>query len=87
MAKKAMPKEEKFEALLARLEEIVRRLESGDLELEESLAAFEEGVALSRSLNQRLEAAQSKVELLLKDGSGNLIPTPFDQSADEPDGN
>lgn len=77
MAKKTAKKEERFEVLLARLEELVTKLEDGDLELEEALAAFEQGVALSRQLNQRLTQAQEKVELLLKNSRGELETSPL----------
>ena len=69
--------EKKFEAALARLEDIVTQLETGDLALEQSLKLFEEGVKLSRICNTRLEEAERKVEILLKDRSGNLKATPF----------
>ncbi len=68
---------EKFETLLGRLEEIVGKLEEGDLDLEEALAAFEEGVGLSRKLNNVLTEAREKIELLVKDDRGELISEPF----------
>jgi len=78
MAKrKAAAQEPSFEAALARLEEIVRELEEADLPLERSLAVFEEGVRLSRLLHQRLNEAERKVEILLKDESGGKVPVPF----------
>ncbi len=79
MAKKKTPiKEERFEALLKRLEEIVDRLESDELDLEAALAAFEEGVGLSRELNERLNKAEERVELLLKNAAGELEAAPFE---------
>lgn len=54
-----------FEAGIQRLSEIVTALEKGDLPLEESLALFEEGVRLSRASQERLDAAQKRVEELL----------------------
>jgi exodeoxyribonuclease VII small subunit len=66
-----------FETALARLEEIVHELEEADLPLERSLAVFEEGVRLSRLLHQRLNEAERKVEILLKDESGGKVPVPF----------
>lgn len=54
-----------FEQILSRLTEVVERLESGDLPLEESLAVFEEGIELSRLGSTRLDAAEAKVEELL----------------------
>jgi len=71
--------EKKFETSMARLEEIVQKLEQGDLPLEQSLKLFEEGIRLSRICNARLEEAERKVEILLKDKSGNMIAKPFEE--------
>ncbi|MBS1128194.1 MAG: xseB, partial [Nitrospirae bacterium] len=71
--------EKKFEAALARLEEIVTELESGELGLEQSLKLFEEGVKLARVCNARLEEAERKVEVLLKDKNGKVIAKPFEE--------
>jgi exodeoxyribonuclease VII small subunit len=71
--------EKKFEAALARLEEIVSSLESGELGLEQSLKLFEEGVKLARVCNTRLEEAERKVEILLKDKSGKMTEKPFEE--------
>ncbi len=73
--------EKRFEASLARLEEIVKKLEKGDLPLEQSLKLFEEGVKLSRICSKRLEEAERKVEILLKDKAGNLTARPFEEDA------
>ncbi|HRT28043.1 MAG TPA: exodeoxyribonuclease VII small subunit, partial [Syntrophales bacterium] len=61
---------EKFEEALAKLEEIVKRMESGELTLDESLEAFEEGVRLSRLCAERLDEAERRVEALLKTTEG-----------------
>ncbi len=71
--------EKKFDAALARLEEIVKELESGDVPLEQSLKLFEEGTKLARICNKRLEEAERKVEILLKDKSGELKTEPFEE--------
>jgi exodeoxyribonuclease VII small subunit len=55
-----------FEAAMRDLEELVERLEHGDLPLEESIAAFERGVMLTRSCQTALKEAEQKVEILLK---------------------
>jgi exodeoxyribonuclease VII small subunit len=55
-----------FEAAMHDLEQLVERLEQGDLPLEESLAAFERGVALTRACQSALKEAEQKVEILLK---------------------
>lgn len=72
-----------FEEAIARLEEIVRELEEADLPLDRSLAVFEEGVRLSRLLHDKLNAAERKVEILLKDGAGCATIAPF-PGADAP---
>ena len=71
--------EKKFEAAMARLEEIVEELEKGDLPLEQSLKLFEEGIKLSRICTKRLDEAERKVEILLKDKDGSLKPEPFEE--------
>jgi len=68
-----------FEASLTELEAIVDRLEEGDLPLEEALAAFEAGVALTRSCAEQLAAAERKVEVLMRDGA-QWITRPFDEA-------
>lgn len=67
-----------FDAALAALAEQVTQLESGQLSLEASLAAFEAGVALSRQCQQALDEAEQKVRLLTAaaDGSAQLTPMP-----------
>ncbi|MBM4262009.1 MAG: exodeoxyribonuclease VII small subunit [Deltaproteobacteria bacterium] len=61
-----------FEAALENLEQLVEQLESGDLPLEDSLAAFEKGVALVKYCNQKLGEVEKKIELLTKDKDGKL---------------
>jgi len=72
--------EQKFETNMKRLEEIVTKMESGELSLEESLKLFEEGIKLSRMLNKRLEEAERKVEMLVKDEAGNQKAVPFEDT-------
>ncbi len=60
-----------FEVSLAELEKIVRRLEEGDLQLDESLELFEKGVRLSRECRERLNQAERRIEILLRDEDGN----------------
>lgn len=64
-------KQQTFESSLASLEKIVRQLEQGDLSLEESLKLFEDGVKLSRECRERLNQAERRIEVLLKDADGN----------------
>lgn len=67
-----------FEKKLNRLEEIVHKMEKGDLALDESLKLFEEGVKLSRECHQRLNEAESKVKLLVTvDNSGQAVTKDF----------
>jgi exodeoxyribonuclease VII small subunit len=75
-----------FEAAIKRLGEIVQALERGDLPLEESLRLFEEGVQLSRVSQERLDAAEKRVEQLLAvDEQGRPRTEPFatDAAADD----
>jgi len=62
-----------FESAMRDLEELVERLERGDLPLEESLAAFERGVMLTRSCQTALKEAEQKVEILLKKAGGSTV--------------
>jgi exodeoxyribonuclease VII small subunit len=57
---------EKYEDIVGRLAKVVERLEGGGLSLEESIAAFEEGIRLARAGAARLEEAERKVEVLLE---------------------
>lgn len=68
-----------FEQALKRLEEIVAELEKGELALERSMELFEEGIKLSRSCGDKLEEAERKVEVLVKDSEGALKKEPLDQ--------
>ncbi|MEE4240588.1 MAG: exodeoxyribonuclease VII small subunit, partial [Desulfopila sp.] len=65
-----------FESALARLEEITRELEEGDLSLENSLKKFDEGIQLADYCNARLQEAKAKVEILLQK-EGKLQAQPF----------
>lgn len=64
-------KKQTFETSLQELERIVRNLENGDLALEESLKLFEDGVKISRECQERLNQAERRIEILMKDGDGN----------------
>ncbi len=67
-----------FEKKLNRLEEIVAKMEGGDIPLEDSLKLFEEGVKLSRTCQTELDEAEQKVELLLgQDSQGQAVTQPF----------
>ena len=84
MAKEAKKTEDiKFEDALSNLESIVEKLESGELSLEESLAAFEEGIRLSRICSKRLDEAERKIEKLTKGEDGKLQVEDFDSESPE----
>lgn len=73
-------KEIKFEEALARLETVVNRLESGELPLEESLRLFEEGVHLTKVCIHRLDEAERRIAILVKNDQGEIREAPFDQA-------
>ena len=66
-----------FEQSLKKLETIVEQLEKGDLTLEDSLKLFEQGVGLSVACKQELDAAEGKVQQLVKQRDGSLKPEAF----------
>lgn len=70
-----------FEAAIAELDGIVKKLEEGDLSLEQSLALYERGVQLSRFCHSRLEDAERRIELLTD--RGELKPAPASLTADD----
>jgi exodeoxyribonuclease VII small subunit len=67
----------KFEEALSKLEKIVSQLEEGELALDESLRMFEEGIKLSRLCSSKLEEAEKKIEILMKNKEGQLEKKPF----------
>ena len=73
----------RFEDALKRLEGVVERLEEGEIPLEEALRLFEEGVKLSRLCHQKLDEAEKRIELLTRDGEGNVLARPFDREEDD----
>jgi exodeoxyribonuclease VII small subunit len=68
-----------FDALLARLREVVGQLESGELSLEQALAIYEEGVQLARRGQQLLASAEKRVEILVS-AAGGIETVPFDDT-------
>ncbi len=77
--KKAEAQSKNFESSLTALEKIVRELERGDLPLEESLKMFEQGVRLSRECQERLNEAERRIEILLRDEEGRPVLHAFDE--------
>lgn len=70
-----------FEESLKKLESIVGKLEQGDLPLEESIRLFEEGIQLSDACKKELEAAEGKVQMLLKQKDGSMKAEAFPPGA------
>lgn len=68
---------EKFETALKKLEDVVKKLEGGEISLDESLRAFEEGVKMAVFCSKKLDEAEKKVELLLKKKDGGFEKEPF----------
>ena len=82
MARKDSPNK-KFETALEDLEQVVEQLDSGELSLEDSLAAFEKGVGLVKFCNDKLNEVEKKVELLVKDKEGKLQLKAFEDSSED----
>jgi exodeoxyribonuclease VII small subunit len=68
-----------FETQIKSLEDIVDKLEKGDLPLEESVQLFEKGIALSNDCRVQIEAAEGKVQILLKQRNGELKAENFEK--------
>jgi exodeoxyribonuclease VII small subunit len=77
-------KPKKFEDELKDLEAIVNQIDSGELSLEESIGAFERGVTLVKTLNQKLDEIERKVEVLTRTATGALQTEPLDGDDDTP---
>jgi exodeoxyribonuclease VII small subunit len=71
-----------FETSLEELERIVRELEQGELTLEKSLELFEQGVKLSRECQERLNQAERRIEILMRDNQGRAVVRPFDPESE-----
>jgi exodeoxyribonuclease VII small subunit len=67
-----------FELALKELEGIVKKLETGEAKLEESLQLFERGIHLSRYCSEKLEEAEKKIEMLVRDTRGEYKAEPFE---------
>lgn len=75
--------EQTFEDAVKQLETIVTKLEDGDIPLEESLSLFEQGVKLSRFCAGKLDQAEKKVEILLREKDGSVKTEPFESIGEE----
>ncbi len=79
----AAKEKKKFEEAVGELERVVEQLESGELSLEDSLAAFENGVRLVKLCNQKLTEVERKIELLVKDKEGKLQLKPLEDLGED----
>ena len=77
-AKKSFP----FEESLSKLEELVERMENGDLSLEDSMKSFEAGIKLTRECQKALKSAEQKVKLLIEQ-NGEVVEKPFMPDVEE----
>ena len=78
--------QQKFEDAMKRLEDVVESLESAELSLKDSLQAFEEGMKLVSFYSEKLEDAEQKVTMLIKESNGKYTHQPFDmKEGDEPE--
>lgn len=75
MAKK---RSDQFEDALKRLQEVVEKLEKGDLPMEDAMDCFSEGIRLAQFCHKKLEEAENKVQMLLKDQQGGWVNAPFE---------
>lgn len=82
MTKEGVTRVADFEKALSELEELVRKLEQGELSLEQSLAAFERGVKLTRECQTALRSAEQRVQQLMLREDGSVESTPFQPDAD-----
>ena len=66
-----------FEETMKELEEVVQKLENGELNLDESIKEFEKGMELSKNASKYLEDAEKKITILVKDKDGELVEEDF----------
>ncbi|HYQ81129.1 MAG TPA: exodeoxyribonuclease VII small subunit [Anaeromyxobacteraceae bacterium] len=74
---------EPYDALVARLEKVVGELESGTLSLEQSIERFAEGIRIAREASRKLDEAERRVELLVKNEAGEDQAVPFDPEGEK----
>lgn len=67
-----------FEENLKELEDIVKKLEGGDVSLDQMLELFEQGIARTKECNQQLKEAEQKISILVKNSSGEMEEQPFE---------
>jgi len=81
--RKTKVKYQDFEKGLGRLEEIVEALEKGDLALEESLSLFEEGMKIAKFCTEKLDSAERRVEILMKNDQGEPLEQAYQESSSD----
>lgn len=74
-------KEEKFESVLEKLQGIVRELEGGECSLEDALKKFEEGMALAKTCQDRLQQAEQKIEILVRADKSGVATEKFEDKS------
>lgn len=72
-----------FEDSLKRLDKLVEEMESGEMELDAMISAFEEGQLLVKACTEKLNEVERKIEKVVKDGEGGVTAVPFDESKDD----
>jgi len=83
MNEKNKTKDVKFEVALKKVEDIVAKLEGGDLDLDKSIELFEEGVTLSKVLQKKLDEAEKKIEKLVRNRGGELSTDEMEDPTDD----
>lgn len=73
----------KFEQLIEKLEDEVKKLESGNISLDDALLSFEKAIGLVKQCNERLETAQRRVKILVESADGEVSDCLFDINSDE----
>ncbi len=78
-----MKKNMKFEEAMELLEQQVKDLESGNMTIDEALAAYEESVRLVKICNEKLDVAENRIRILTEGHDGTVTDMPFGTDADE----
>ena len=82
---KKKDQEPSFEAGMAELEDVISLLDTGDLDLDQSLTAFEKGVQLVKSLNRKLDEAEKRLAVLIKNEKGDVSTDAFELVGEDGD--
>jgi exodeoxyribonuclease VII small subunit len=71
-----------FEAAISQLEEVVQKLEKGELSLDASIEVFQQGIELTKYCNKRLDEVEKKISILIEDDNGGLLEKSFPGTED-----